>query len=696
MSQQTLIVITVFVAVALDVAILFWARRSLKKHEFSGAADERAVILLGHYTPLLTWFKILVFSFAKFLVDAKTSLAQVLSPQPINGAISPQYSIRLRMRQQWADRSQILWLKTGLRAIQWVILVMVAVLPILLVVSDRWFDSPMKISFLDGFWGNEITSRGIAFPVYFSVVIICSFILPWVIFAAGNHLRITNPFPVAESGSTTSATRTRSRQVGTGLVLIAFALSVLALIAELTQHKPEGGYYLLALILYCLGWILRESSIRDFLWRLITNRRVILELLILQVSLIACLYYFYAGRDSLWIWVIVLSVALIFSLRDYKRIPVIFWITNLALILYTFRINSWEFSVIGDEFDFYKYAQKLVHEYGPLIIINNLFDGTAVFGVHPFFSSAIQAIFVYLFNGSNNFGWRFSNIFLSALSLLFFYIFFRQFVSNSVSLLASLFLGSSHYLMTFGKIGYNNLQALLVMSIVLACGGWAVKRKQLLPMVFFGLSLGLCFYVFPAALYVLPVAVFMLVFFDPPLSTAARKRWGVMLLSTFFLLLPLLIQADYWENKIQGTVFFVPAIVSTVGSAIAHILSNLIYALYSFLYIPSESHFVVASYLDPITGVLALLGLGYILVFGWRNRSLLFILLSFITLLFLVGASHGYQFPPTTRMFMLLPFWSLLAAIGVEWLIVQIKILRESQIAAHGFGASRDGDCRRL
>ena len=256
MSQQTLIVITVFVAVVLDVAILFWARRSLKKHEFSGAADERAVILLGHYTPLLTWFKILVFSFAKFLVDAKTSLAQVLSPQPINGAISPQYSIRLRMRQQWADRSQILWLKTGLRAIQWVILVMVAVLPILLVVSDRWFDSPMKISFLDGFWGNEITSRGIAFPVYFSVVIICSFILPWVIFAAGNHLRITNPFPVAEPVSSTSATRTRTRQVGTGLVLIAFAISGLALIAELTQHKPEGGYYLLALILYCLGWIL--------------------------------------------------------------------------------------------------------------------------------------------------------------------------------------------------------------------------------------------------------------------------------------------------------------------------------------------------------------------------------------------------------------------------------------------------------
>jgi hypothetical protein len=37
MSQQTLIIITVLLAVILDLAILLWARRSLKKHEFTGA-----------------------------------------------------------------------------------------------------------------------------------------------------------------------------------------------------------------------------------------------------------------------------------------------------------------------------------------------------------------------------------------------------------------------------------------------------------------------------------------------------------------------------------------------------------------------------------------------------------------------------------------------------------------------------------
>ena len=683
MSRRELTLLIVLLAVVLDAALLYGARRSLKMRGFAGGKDARAVHILGRYFPLLTWLKYLLstpLDILQYLNHALDPELPTRSARLSSGGISLPLSAWGNSYLRKSARSAHRWLRVLLPALIWTTLSIIIVYPVVAVVRDRWLGWPLEVPKVIGrFWELKVRSQGVALPDYFSMIVLCSILTLGFFRVYGRRLRFVESQSLPVLKSPAFAPSVRRHYMGNGLILLAFAGSLVALILEIKTSQLYGWMYLTAVISYCLGWLLREIPAGTVIHTAKVIWRPIALILILHGSLIAFLYCYHTGQGYLWMWVAVITVAFVFALRDFKRIPIVFWVISLALILYTVRINGWEFSVIGDEYSFFDYAQELATKHDGFSIVNKLFDGTAVFGSHPFFSSVIQMLFIKLFSGSTNFGWRIGSLYLSALSLGFFYLFFRQFVSFRISMLAVFFLLSSHYLMTFGKIGYNNLQALFVMSVVLACGAWAVRRKQYLPVAFFGLSMGLCFYVFPAALYILPVALLLMLFYDPPITGDALRRWGVLALSVLILFLPLVIQPDYWGKKVPGTFFFVPEVISSTSSIARHSITTLIYAFYSFLYSPSESHFVVASYIDPISGALTLLGLGYILVVGWRDRFFAFILASILLLLLLVGVTPGYRFPPTTRMFLLLPLWSLVAATGVEWLVVQVKLLRESK-----------------
>jgi hypothetical protein len=59
-----------------------------------------------------------------------------------------------------------------------------------------------------------------------------------------------------------------------------------------------------------------------------------------------------------------------------------------------------------------------------------------------------------------------------------------------------------------------------------------------------------------------------------------------------------------------------------------------------------------------------------------RERFVAFLLVSFILTLFLVGVSHDRKFPPNTRMFLLLPWFTVFASIGLLWVIERVKALQ--------------------
>ncbi len=101
--------------------------------------------------------------------------------------------------------------------------------------------------------------------------------------------------------------------------------------------------------------------------------------------------------------------------------------------------------------------------------------------------------------------------------------------------------------------------------------------------------------------------------------------------------------------------------------------SQLVYSLFSYLYIISETHFVTSSHMDPVSAIWIPIGMAWLVTLLKRSKFALFWILSFGVMWLLAGASHGRLFPPNTRMFMLLPWWCSFTAFGIIWLADWIK-----------------------
>ncbi len=279
----------------------------------------------------------------------------------------------------------------------------------------------------------------------------------------------------------------------------------------------------------------------------------------------------------------------------------------------------------------------------------------------------IQAVQLRLL-GNTLFGWRFPDALLVALALPLMYAFWSTLVSRRLALLATMFLATSQYLMAFAKIGYNNLQAYFILALALATAARAIRVRRVPASVLLGLVLGGCFYVFPGALYVLPVVALLLVLYDAPIRRDAWGRWLATGAGILVLAWPLALQPDYWQSKVAGTWMVSPELAAGGPTTVHHMGLNLAYALFSYVYEVDESHFVPVSHVDPVTAVFLLLGLGGVLVAALRrDRFALFTLASGLVLLFLAGASHDKAAPPNTRMFLLLPWCALLAGVGLAW-----------------------------
>ena len=363
--------------------------------------------------------------------------------------------------------------------------------------------------------------------------------------------------------------------------------------------------------------------------------------------------------------VILICLLAVITIRWYRKIPVILWVSLVAVILYTWGIDSWRFSAIGDEHDFYRSAAYILTT--PLSEIGkNFFNAMGVFGTHTYLVSLVQAGFMKLF-GVSNFGWRITNPVILSACVLCFYLFFRKFIKQSAALVICGLLACSGYLINFGKIGYDNPQAFFMLGLTLWLAAEAVFSRRPVVYAILGLVMGFCLYSYPAALYVLPLPVILMAIYDFPKSKAAVWRWLLWTGIFGILVLPLLFQPAYAQGKVEG--LYVNNLDAIAHYGIGFMFSSqLIYSLFSYLYVINESHFVSASHIDPISAIWVPVGLAWITVQIKRNKFALFWMISFGVMLFLVGASHGRLFPPNTRMFMLLPWWTSFTAFGITWM----------------------------
>src|SRR6185369_11492468 len=117
--------------------------------------------------------------------------------------------------------------------------------------------------------------------------------------------------------------------------------------------------------------------------------------------------------------------------------------------------------------------------------------------------------------------------------------------------------------------GYNNLQAFFALGLVLAALAHSLKSMKLAAFAFLGLAMGFCFYVYPAALYVIPLPLLGLLIYLPALTRDSIKRWGWMILSVLLVIYPLFVQPKYWQEKLPGTF-----LSTQMGSSTARITLN--------------------------------------------------------------------------------------------------------------------------
>jgi hypothetical protein len=565
------------------------------------------------------------------------------------------------------------------------VIFVLAVVPSWLVVRDRWLEKPLESSLLNKWWYEQPFLRTLSLPPYFLIIFVCLLGLLILVLRSrdGPLVAFSNlSFGVTRPGRfDVSAAQLRSSRIL--LITVAIAEAAIVVISLLRRRVP-GAEVAAVLILYGLAWVLREVPLANVRKAWGENRRFILALLLFHGTLVASLASAYSPAGFSWIHGLLLALAVVNLLPFLRRVRPIFWVVSLALVLYTLNINAWWFASVGDEYAFLGVARRILELRSLSFIGSHLFDGQTVYGTHPFISTLIQVIFLKLF-GVGGFGWRFSNLYLSALAVGLFYLFFKAFVPRRIALLAALFLACSHFLMSFGKIGYNNLQALFAMSLALAASAWAVQTRRQLAYVSLGLAVGFCFYVFPAALYIVPLPFFLILLYDPPTSKEAAVRWGLVLVSVFLFLSPLFFQPAYWwQSKQQGTFLSNAQLMSNPAALIQNLGSNLLYALLSFLYTVEESHFVAVSYVDPLSAALVAIGIAYLLRSIAKNRFVFFWLAGFGAVLFLAGASHGGHHATATRMFLLLPFLVLFAAVGLSWVANRWQTLFKGSTQAAG------------
>ncbi|NPV55360.1 MAG: hypothetical protein HPY76_01620 [Anaerolineae bacterium] len=542
-----------------------------------------------------------------------------------------------------------------------------------LVFQERWLMLPnIRDSQMETWCRVDFLCRT-ALPSYFVIV------LPVIAFMLAVLLAFMPPHPdsfarpqpdTPPAAGIPGVTQTRT---GRGLQYLALLITATSLLLYLFFQRVPAGEIALALLCLLAGQALVWLPLEKLASAAKSLPGWLLPYALLHLGFILALTAQANRTPGAPLFWLLLALLLIFLRGWLKQVPVVLWVMLLALALMTIQIGSWRFSIVGDEYSFFSLGREILAK-SPGYIFNRLFDGSGVYGSHPFFSSLLQAASMRLL-GEGNFGWRFSSIYLAALSIPLLYLFLRRHIEKPTALLTAGLLALSTYLMSFARIGYNNPQALLALALVLWLAGEASRHRDPLRYSLLGASLALCFYVYPAALYIPPLAIIYLLFFDPPFERTALRRWVYLLPSFSLLFLPLIFQPGYWQEKLAGTFMNNPTIFEQ-GQGIYHFGSNLLYSLFTYLYIPDETHFVVVSHLDLISAIFVPIGLARLVRLAPRHKFAGFLLVLGAYLLVTVGITHDRQFPTNTRMFLLLPLWTLLAAGGIRWVWLELAACR--------------------
>jgi 4-amino-4-deoxy-L-arabinose transferase-like glycosyltransferase len=557
------------------------------------------------------------------------------------------------------------------------LIIVVAAIPPFLILQQRWFTHPPdydinKYSY--GFCTFQLLCRSTISSSTLILFFICSASLILLFMLSRRYLNDSSFLRDTIIPSHDTCKKLDSRRLlMSRIFFLASGLGFIYVVASnIVRHKLPWWDLIVVIILYFSGWIIHELHIPRVNMNMLSNiigiALLISELLLLVIAISSVVHQ--SNNYILPMLLIILLLAI--SFYFFPKLRYITLILCLGIVLFSINIDAWQTSFIGDEYPQFETARSIAEGHNFSAFASNIFNAEGKYKTTPVIASYIQAFFLKLF-GADGFGWRISNVLLCTMGIGLLYYFYKVFLSEPLALAAAALLACSGYLISFSKIGYANLQAFFILSVVLAAVIWAVRSNRFIAFVVLGLSMGFAFYSFPAALYTLPIPILLLFIYHPPFTKASILRWGTMMISMGILIYPLFLQPNYWASNIPGTFLDHTLFPNSLGGYLDHFSSNAFNAYFSFLYVQQDTHYVSISYVDPLTGFLILLGISYALTFIRNSRFIVFSFISFFVVLLLAGISHGYLVPPTTRMFLLLPWWVLFAVLGLQYLLGRIR-----------------------
>ncbi|MDX9864100.1 MAG: glycosyltransferase family 39 protein [Anaerolineaceae bacterium] len=530
-----------------------------------------------------------------------------------------------------------------------------ALLPALSLTVDRWLGLPLGMPWETAWLRSDFLIQT-GLPAWSPLALLCITAAFYIFTRLPQRDAVPNP-PVDDSPSTpANPERQRTARILLGAAALGAAASF---IGGLTGRTP-GGEILIILLLYLAGRLLPDLPPKPFqslpAW--------LLPGAAFHLTLILTLRSLATGFGALPVWGITLLLSVWLLWPHRKSIPLIWWIFNAAMVLYTIGINNWRFAIVGDEYPFFLYGLNILEKQSPGTVFSNFFRAQVVYERFTYLSSLLQAVSMALL-GKDSFGWRFGGIYLAALSIPLLYDFSKAYLHQRTALIFAALMAVSHYLMNFSKVGYNNMQALFLLSLLLWLGGKAARSGRTNWLTLLGAAAGLCFYVYPLALIALPLPFLLLYLHRKPGTGRPSRRWLLVIAPLTILLLPLFFQPGYWQTLVSASVIqsYDPRL------HLSHFFANLLAAFSSFFYAPTQTHFVAAAWLDPVSAALAVIGLAWTMRQARRETFARFLLLAFLFLLIGAGAIHDRALPIVPHMFLVLPCFLLLAALGIEWLL---------------------------
>lgn len=332
-------------------------------------------------------------------------------------------------------------------------------------------------------------------------------------------------------------------------------------------------------------------------------------------------------------------------------------IATAAFIALNLRdLTNWYYSVIGDEYRIFRETSPIARG-----VSLNFFSLNGEYGILPVAEGYYRAAIMKGF-GIDYFGWKLGPVLAGAAVITPLYFLVRNLFNVRTAVAAAVFLLTAHVMLAYAHTGYDAIFPLFPTVLAFALFFSGLKRGSALLIFAAGAAAGLGFYAFYPGRLILPVLLLFLLLYR---TRVDLKRDLPILLFGFVLVVIPMVMVN--STKIitlatdQSVFNYNPGIVPDPWD---RILDNAFRSPLAFNFNAKVQHFISGSLLEPITAVLAVLGLAYALRrFGRPAFSFLIIWygLAIVT----VGIFSPHPNVPMIRMSYLQPIMVIFAAVAL-------------------------------